>query len=129
MILQIAIIIGVLFFLGMIILLLRKGSLSLRNALLWLLTAVAMLIFGIFPNLLGHLSEFLGFEMPVNALFTALLGFVIIILLQQTATISRQSESIKTLIQTNSLLEKRIRDLEARHNVVLNFKNKEDKDL
>ena len=72
-----------------------------------------MLVFGIFPQLLDYLSVLLGFELPVNAVFTLLLGFVIIILLQQTASISRQSENIKTLIQTNALLEKRIRELEV----------------
>ena len=114
MILQISIIIGVLFFFAMIILLLRKSSFTLKNALLWLLTATMMLFFGVFPQLLGYLSGLLGFELPVNALFTLLLGFVIIILLQQTAVISRQSENIKTLVQSNALLEKRIRELEER---------------
>jgi len=111
--LQISIIIGVLFFFGMIILLLKKSSLSLKNALLWLLTATVMLIFGLFPQLLVYISGLLGFEMPVNALFSLLLGFVILILLHQTAVISRQSENIKTLIQENALLEKRIRELES----------------
>ena len=113
MILQISIVIGVLLFFGLIILLMRKSSFSLRNSLLWLLTATVMLVFGIFPQLLDYLSVLLGFELPVNAVFTLLLGFVIIILLQQTASISRQSENIKTLIQTNALLEKRIRELEV----------------
>ena len=112
MILQIVIIIGVLFFFGVIILLLRRSSLSLRNALLWLLTATVMLVFGLFPQLLGYLSGLLGFEMPVNALFSLLLGFVILILLHHSAVISKQSESIKTLVQENALLEKRIRELE-----------------
>ena len=114
MILQISIIIGVLFFFAMIILLLRKSSFTLRNALLWLLTATVMLVFGIFPELLGYFSNLLGFELPVNALFSLLLGFVILILLQQTAVISKQSENIKTLIQSNALLEKRIRELEEK---------------
>ena len=112
MILQILIIIGILCFFGMILILLRKKSLSLRNALLWLLTATVMLIFGIFPDLLSYLSGLMGFELPVNALFSFLLGFVILILLHHTAIISGQSESIKTLIQVNALLEKRIRELE-----------------
>ena len=112
MALQISILIGVLFFLGMIIFLMRKNSISLRNALLWFLTGAVMLVFGIFPRILGFISDFLGFDLPSNAFFTLLLGFVILILLQQTAVISRQTESIKTLTQANALLEKRIRELE-----------------
>ena len=114
MLLQLSFIFGVLLFLFMILMLLRKGSLSLRNALLWLLTAGVMLIFGIFPNLLFNIAYSLGFELPINALFSVLLGFVIIILLNQTAIISRHSDNIKTLTQTNALLEKRIRKLEEK---------------
>lgn len=116
MTLQISIIVGVLLFFGIIILLLRKSSLSLRNALLWLLTATVMLIFGIFPGSLNFISELKGFELPVNAIFTLLLGFIIVILLHHTSIISKQSENIKTLTQTNALLERRIRDLEEKGN-------------
>jgi hypothetical protein len=112
MILQISIIAGVLFFFALIVLFLRKNAFSVKYALLWLLSATAMLITGIFPGILMQIARVLGFEVPSNALFTLLLGFVIIILLQQTASISRQTDMIKTLVQANALLEKRIRELE-----------------
>jgi hypothetical protein len=112
LVLQISIIIGVLFLLGLILFFLRKNAFSLKYALLWLLSVTAMLILGIFPNILVHIAHILGFEIPSNALFTLLLGFVIVILLQQTANISQQADNIKTLIQTIALLEKRIRELE-----------------
>jgi hypothetical protein len=111
-VLQISIVSGVIFFFGVIILLLRKNAFSLKYALLWLLTAAAMLALAIFPGILTRISHALGFEVASNALFTLLLGFVIIILLQQTAIVSQQSEKIKNLGQTNALLEKRIRELE-----------------
>jgi type II secretory pathway component PulJ len=40
------------------------------------------------------------------------LGFVVIILLSLTSIVSKQNERIKTLVQANTLLEKRIRELE-----------------
>jgi len=111
-ILQISVIIGVLFLFGLILFFLRKNAFSLKYALLWLLSVSVMLIIGIFPDILVYIAYILGFEVPANALFTLLLGFIIIILLQQTATISQQADKIKTLVQTNALLEKRIRELE-----------------
>jgi hypothetical protein len=111
-ILQASIITGVLFLFGLILFFLRKNAFSLKYALLWLLSVTAMLIMGIFPDILVHIAHILGFEVPSNALFALLLAFVIIILLQQTANISQQDEKIKILIQTNALLEKRIRELE-----------------
>lgn len=111
-ILQASIIFSVLLFLGLIILFLRKNAFSLKYALIWLLTATVMLVLGIFPDILLHFAHGFGFEVSSNALFTLLLGFVIVILLQQTAIASQQTEKIKTLVQTNALLEKRIRDLD-----------------
>jgi len=111
-ILQISVITGVLFLFGLILFFLRKKAFSLKYALLWLFSVTTMLIIGIFPNILVYIARILGFEVPANALFTFLLGFVIIILLQQTANISQQADKIKTLVQTNALLEKRIRELE-----------------
>jgi len=111
-ILQISIIAGVLFLFGLILFFLRKNAFSLKYALLWLLSVTVMLILGIFPDILIYIAHLLGFEVPANALFTLLLGFIIIILLQQTANISQQADKIKTLVQTNALLEKRIRELE-----------------
>lgn len=110
--LQAFIICGVVLFLGLILLFLRKKAFSLRYALLWLLTATVMLLFGIFPGILSRISIALGFQVASNALFTLLLGFIIIILLQQTAIVSQQAEKIKALAQMNALLEKRIRELE-----------------
>jgi len=60
------------------------------------------------------IAGLLGFELASNALFSLLLGFVIVILLSLTAIVSRQSERIKTLVQTTALLEKRIRELEEK---------------
>jgi len=111
-ILQISIIAGVLFLFALILFFLRKNAFSLKYALLWLLSVTVMLIISIFPDILTHIAHILGFEVPANALFTLLLGFVIIILLQQTANISQQADKIKTLVQINALLEKRIRELE-----------------
>ena len=109
---QVSVIVGVICFFMLILLFLRKNTLLLKYALIWLLTATVMLIFSLFPGILVSIARALGFELASNALFALLLGFVIIILLQLTAAVSRQSENVKTLIQTNALLEKRIRELE-----------------
>jgi hypothetical protein len=111
-VLQISIITGVLFLFGLILFFLSKNAFSLKYALLWLLSVAVMLMIGIFPRILVHFAYMLGFEIPSNALFALLLGFVIVILLQQTANISQQADKIKTLVQENALLEKRIRELE-----------------
>jgi hypothetical protein len=110
---QIFLVTGVVCFLGIIVYLLRKNALSLKYSLLWLFSATAMLIIGIFPAVLVFISDLLGFTLPSNALFAILLGFVILNLLSLTSIVSKQTEHIKTLVQTNALLEQRIRELEG----------------
>ena len=111
-VLQVSVIVGTLLFIALIIAFLRKGAFTLKYSLLWLLTAFVMMVIGIFPQLLIGLAYVLGFELASNALFTFLLGFIILILLQQTSVISQQNERIKTLTQSIALLEKRVRELE-----------------
>ena len=113
-VLQYSFIFGIVFFLGIVIFFLRKNALSLRYALLWLFSAFFMLIISIFPNILDSVAKLMGFEVASNAIFSILLGFNIVILLQLTSIVSRQAEKIKTLVQTSALLEKRIRELEEK---------------
>ena len=110
--LQIVFISGVLCFLGLIIFFLRKNAFSLKYTLLWLLTAFVMLTVSIFPAILAFFANLLGFELISNAVFSLLLGFIITILFSLTSIVSKQTENIKTLAQTISLLEKRTRELE-----------------
>ena len=112
-VLQVSVIVGTLLFIALIIAFLRKGAFTLKYSLLWLLTASVMLLIGIFPQILIGVAYVLGFELASNALFTFLLGFVILILLQQTSVISQQNERIKKLTQSIALLEKRVRELEG----------------
>lgn len=103
---------GIVVFLGAIIYFLRNNSVSLKYVLLWLLSALIMLIVSIVPGLLVIIADMLGFELASNALFSLLIGFAITILFSVTIIISKQSAKIKMLVQTCALLEKRVRELE-----------------
>ena len=111
-VLQFSFIIGIIFFLGLIIFFLKKNTLSLKYTLLWLFSALVMLIVSIFPKTLDFVSEKLGFQVASNALFAMILALALIILLSLTSIVSKQTQNIKTLTQANALLEKRLRDLE-----------------
>ena len=116
-VLQYSFIIGLIFFLGIVLFFLRNNALSIKYALLWLFSIFIMLVICIFQNIPDSIAKLMGFELASNAVFSLLLGFVIIILLQLTSIVSRQTEKIKMLVQMNALLEKRVRELEV------NYKN------
>lgn len=68
--------------------------------------------YGYFPDLLTWIKEIFGMVSNMNALFVMVLGFVVMILMALTSIASRQAVRIRTLVQTNAILEKRVRDLE-----------------
>jgi hypothetical protein len=84
-----------------------------RYSLLWLLAALVLLLLAIFSGLLGKLSDTVGIATPSNALFAVALGFVMVMLLHFSATISKMTDEIKILAQKLAASEERLRRVEA----------------
>lgn len=97
----------VVIFMCLILNMIRKKSIHTKYALLWLLSATAMMIAAIFPNLFTLFSQLLGFEATSNMIF--LFGFFILLCLcfSMTLIISKQKKELTTLIQQVSLLQYR----------------------
>ncbi len=110
-----------LYFIALVYLMRRKRIL-LRYMLLWIVSGVIMVVLTLFPGLLTRAARVLGIYEPVNALFAIALFCVLMILMALTAILSHHNAAIVRLVQTNALLEQRIRELEER------AAQKEDKD-
>ena len=123
--LRITLIIAVCCYFVLILLFLKKKSLELKYTLLWLLAGVVMGIFIVFPRLLVYLTRFLGIESPMNALYVLCIGFIIIILMALTSIVSKQTMKIRSLIQENAILEKRLRDVEEQEEKMKDNKENE----
>lgn len=114
--LRVFLIICVLIYLAVIVQLLRKKKLNLRYTLIWIFAAAALLFMAIFPNVIVSITHLLGINLPSNFIFIVEGIFVLVILLSLTSIVSHLSNRILKLIQTQALLEKRVRDLESRLN-------------
>jgi len=99
---------------AVVIELIRSGRLRERYALLWLGTAVVILVFGLWNDLLNRLSDALGIAYPPNALFVLAMAFVLLLLLHYSTVISKLSDRTTTLTQRIAILEQRLRELEGR---------------
>jgi hypothetical protein len=97
---------------AVVIELIRTGRLRERYALLWLATAVVILLFGLWRDGLDVLSDALGIAYPPNALFVLAMAFVLLLLLHYSTVISRLSDRTTTLTQRLAILEQRLRELE-----------------
>ena len=103
---------GAVVFLVDILWLLKKGRLTVRYSIIWLMAGGALLVFAVFPYIVLVLRDWLNMEMPVNVIFTLVLAFVLLLLLSLSTIVSGFAEKLKRLAQENALLEKRVRELE-----------------
>ncbi len=94
------IIIGVLCFalVGIIIELIRQNRLKEHYAIIWLLTAVSIFVFGIWPDLLNLISRFVRLH-HLTTLFMVAFLFLLAIVLHFTLAISQLFDRNKRLTQ------------------------------
>jgi hypothetical protein len=92
----------------------RKYSLELKYALLWLLIGIVNLILVVFPSIIFYISNTLGIQEPVNALF--LLGIISLftILFSLTIALSRSSNKIKDMSQDIGILKQEVYMLQSK---------------
>lgn len=111
--LRLSIFLGLAVYMAGILYLLKRGKLTVKYSIVWLISGVGMLFFIIFPSLAIWFSDVLHIKDPVNFVFAAGFAFVLLIALSLSASVSALYNKQKTLIQTQSLLEKRLRETEA----------------
>lgn len=93
--------------------LVRREHLKERYALLWLLTAGAGLVIGLFPKVIVFASDLFHFQFLTVVVVTSVL-FVLGIVLSFSVVISRLSERNRKLTQEVALMAQRIEDLEKK---------------
>ena len=93
---------------------LKKKAIELKYTLLWIFCGVVMALMLFFPKGFTKLINFFGITGTMNGLFIMFISFLIMISMSLTSIVSKQSKKIRTLIQETAILEKRLRDLEAK---------------
>lgn len=112
--LRVFLIIGTILFTAIIVYLLRKKQMNIKYILLWLSTALVMLVVAIFPEILYGFSGLIGVEVPVNTVFMIIGMLTLVILLSITLIVSHLALQNRKLTQTIALLEERLRRLEKK---------------
>ncbi|MEG2054478.1 MAG: DUF2304 domain-containing protein [Oscillospiraceae bacterium] len=116
LIFRISLIIGVLIFLAVILLMMKKHRLSVKYAIVWLVAAFVLLLFAAVPSILIFIRNFLKVEVVSNLVFMIVIAFMLLIILGLSSTVSKFAEEIKKLTQNAAILEKRVRNLENEKN-------------
>jgi hypothetical protein len=84
----------------------KKEKITVRYAIIWYLSLAVLIIFSIFPEVLGAITKLAGFVLSSNFLFVLLISFLFIICISLTIIVSEQKEQIRKLIQEVSILKK-----------------------
>ena len=111
---RIAILIGVLVYFWIVVKLIRSRALDLKYTLLWILSGVVVLVIDAFPQTFEIILGLLGIRTYMYGAILLGMAFLAMILMSITSIVSKQKQRIKTLIQQNALLEKRVRDMEEK---------------
>ncbi len=109
-------ILGAIIALGLLLVvfeLIRRYRLQERYALLWIATALVLLVLSVARGTLDSLAHFLGIAYAPALLFAVIMVFAIVMLLHYSTVISRLSTRNTELAQASALLEERVRRLEA----------------
>ncbi len=91
--------------------LVARERLLLKYSLLWMVLTIIILLCAIFPQPLYGFAHLFGFENPSNFIFFIGLFFLLTIALSLSSIASKQSITIKNLVQEQALLAKRIDEL------------------
>lgn len=112
--LRIFLLVAILVYFMLLVLLMRKGRMSIKYSLVWVFAGLVMLILIVWPEILYKFSMLVGISMPVNALYSFIFFCMLIILVSLTAIASGMNEKIKKLTQTQAIIEQRLRELEKK---------------
>lgn len=99
-------------FIVAILALIRTRRLQERFAILWILTAVGVVILGLWTNGLEAIANLMGIAYPPSALFAIVSVFVVLVLLHTAVILTRLSNQNHNLAQRIALLDERLRRLE-----------------
>jgi len=114
---QISLVLGILFYLFILIVLIIRKKINVRYSILWFSVAGVMLVLAIFPQLIAIMAEFMGIASPANLVFVFQGFFVLLIVIYLTSIVSWLTNRLHRIVQTQALLEKRLRDLEDSQNI------------
>ena len=75
----------------------KRSQLKVANSVTWMLGSLILILMSIFSNLVGWLSEKLGFVSPVNFVFLIMIAFLLIQTFIDNIYITELNEKIKDL--------------------------------
>lgn len=84
---------------------LKKGRIPIKYALVWYFAAVSIFMVAVFPFFIELLANFIGFETVSNLIIGIIITLLLFITMSLTIIVSGQKKKITLLIQEVSMLK------------------------
>lgn len=94
-----------------VFMLLRRGVLREKYAVLWLLVSGTALVLALIPGALRAVSEALGVQTPSNLLFFVTVVLLVLVSVQLSYELSRHEMRIRRLAEEIALLNREVNQL------------------
>ena len=111
-VLQICLLVGSLFVLFIVIRNVLKNKMNIHFAVVWIIWGIGMVILSLFPNIVYHVSNLIGVQIPVNAVFLIMIFLLYCITFYIYFIFSKYNEILINLNYEVATLKKKLEDLE-----------------
>lgn len=88
----------------------RQSKVKIEYTIFWLGFSVVLIIMGVFPQLVYLISDFIGFQSPVNLVFLMIIFVLIVKNFYTTLEISQLENKVDSLTQQIAINQKDERD-------------------
>ena len=100
------------FLIVIVTIILKKGRIPMKFALVWYVPSFAIVLLALFPSLFEFVAGILGFQTISNLVAGFLFVVLFLIIIALTVIIAGQTTKINLLIQEISMLNKKVNDNE-----------------
>ncbi len=92
----------------------KNKSMRINYLILWLFIGICMIIALIIPHFVEDFSHLIGFELPINMIFSFAILVIMYIVYDITKQLTKEQNKNTTLTQELSIMKKRIDELEKK---------------
>lgn len=110
--LKIFLILIILLYIFFILKAVKRKNMRIGYLVFWLITSIVLTIALITPNSVENISNFIGFEIPINMIFCIAIFIILYLIYDLTILITKEQNKSVALIQEISMLKEKIENLE-----------------
>ena len=88
----------------------RKSKIRIEDGLFWVVFAIILIVFAVFPGVIYFISDLVGAKSPANIVYLIIIGMLLVKLFFMSIQMSLLENKVVNLAQEMALKEKEDRD-------------------